>query len=123
MGIRRSKRTGRFLPKRRHTKKDLTRAKETELYLRMAEKYLAMSFSVMPKTWTERRHNVANALIAAVNGHALWRLRQRDDSFKSRAKFRDEHKRTVGRILKNLNVPTDRDSIYNEVRIHMKRRR
>ena len=116
----RSKRTGRFIAGRKHKKKTLTRAKEAELYLHMAEKYLAMSFLVMPKMWTNRRRNAATTMLNAVRHHAERRVRKdRYGDIIDREGCETDYKRR----LRSLNLPTDRDSIYREIRIHRKRRR
>ena len=70
--IERSKRTGRFVAKRKHKKKALTRAQETLLYHSMAEKYMVLAFRTAPKSWTLRRRDILYDVHKLVTTHTSW---------------------------------------------------
>ena len=70
--IERSKRTGRFLPARKHRKKTLTRAQEAKLYYSMAERYLVLAVLAAPVSWTLRRAGMPNVVWNVVKEQVEW---------------------------------------------------
>ena len=122
MGIERSKRTGRFVAKRKHKKRALTRAQETLLYRSMAEKYMVLAFRAAPERWVLRRIDILYGLRILVTSYVKWNMkRERDWRVADIHKYVTAVDRARERRMEKLGIDWDKEKAKIEKRYKYRR--